>query len=285
MGHERRGETPIVAFRVALPASLEDAVSGRLWERGTLGLELREAEGGALTILAYFDDAEGLERSLRGELELDAGVSLERVPVPEVDWVARFREGFVARRVGGFLIAPCWDVPGVEDGSVLVVDPGRAFGTGTHESTRLCLRALESLAVGAAARVLDVGAGSGDSRRSPRPGSAPGAWSRATSTPRPRRRRAGMPSSTASRSRSLQCDGGAAFRAGAFDAGAGEPDGTAPDRAQRGDPPPGGRRRRRSCSRASCSTRPRPSAKPTRRRDATLLVDGEWAAAVIRMKA
>jgi ribosomal protein L11 methyltransferase len=84
---------------------------------------------------------------------------VEAIDVPEVDWVARFREGFSAFRVGGFLIAPCWDVPATpERAKLLIVDPGRAFGTGTHESTRLCLIALESLPP--AERVLDLGAGS-----------------------------------------------------------------------------------------------------------------------------
>jgi ribosomal protein L11 methyltransferase len=80
-----------------------------------------------------------------------------------VDWVARFRENFRAFAVGGFWIAPTWDGgPAPAGARRLVVDPGRAFGTGTHESTALCLLTLESLATRRSlGRVLDVGTGSG----------------------------------------------------------------------------------------------------------------------------
>jgi ribosomal protein L11 methyltransferase len=76
--------------------------------------------------------------------------------------VARYREGFRAFAAGGFLVAPCWDVPAHPRAPLLIVDPGRAFGTGTHESTRLCLDALADLCAAAPPfRVLDVGTGSG----------------------------------------------------------------------------------------------------------------------------
>ena len=77
--------------------------------------------------------------------------------------MARFRENFRAFGVGGFWIAPVWDPGEAPPGRrLLLVDPGRAFGTGTHESTALCLQALEELAAkGPLGRVLDVGTGSG----------------------------------------------------------------------------------------------------------------------------
>jgi ribosomal protein L11 methyltransferase len=84
-----------------------------------------------------------------------------------VDWVARVRDGFRPFPVGSFRVVPAWDATsaGVADRPhfpVLVVEPGLAFGTGTHESTRLCLAALEDLvAVASLGDVLDVGAGSG----------------------------------------------------------------------------------------------------------------------------
>ena len=58
------------------------------------------------------------------------------------------------------MVAPPWDRPAA--GDLLLVDPGRAFGTGTHESTRLCLGALEDLAGRRAlGTVIDVGTGTG----------------------------------------------------------------------------------------------------------------------------
>jgi ribosomal protein L11 methyltransferase len=91
-------------------------------------------------------------------------VEIATAEIPEVDWVARVREGFRPLRAGSFRIVPAWE-PSAPSGAgdrVIVVEPGLAFGTGTHESTRLCLAALEERArAGPLGRVLDVGAGSG----------------------------------------------------------------------------------------------------------------------------
>jgi ribosomal protein L11 methyltransferase len=114
--------------------------------------------------VAYFPERPGLASDLRSCLAPYGGREVERVPVPDVDWVARFREGFRAFDAGGFRIVPPWDdAPTAAAGQrVLRVLPGRAFGTGTHESTRLCLAALESRAArGPLGRVVDVGAGTG----------------------------------------------------------------------------------------------------------------------------
>lgn len=153
-----------VAFRVTVPLDEEELALADLFELGTLGTETRSAAAPHLTVLmAYFADRPGLEAELRHTLGSLAGVEVERDQVPEIDWVARFRETFRPLAAGHFLIAPAWDVPEPTAGQRLLrVDPGRAFGTGTHESTRLCLAALESLAAaGPLGRVLDVGTGTG----------------------------------------------------------------------------------------------------------------------------
>jgi ribosomal protein L11 methyltransferase len=92
-------------------------------------------------------------------------------PIPEPvfrrladeDWATSWREQFRPFRIGHRMwISPSWlteDLP-ADDSLVLVLDPGMAFGTGTHPTTRLCLQALEeTLSPGLA--VLDVGTGSG----------------------------------------------------------------------------------------------------------------------------
>jgi ribosomal protein L11 methyltransferase len=148
------------AFRVTVPEADEDLATALLWEAGTAGIEVAPSRDGRAVLLAYFADEASLE-------PLAAGIpaaTVESVPVPDVDWVARFRESFRAFRAGQFLIAPPWDEwDGTSDGGErLVIDPGRAFGTGTHESTRLCLRALEVLArQRSLGRVIDVGTGTG----------------------------------------------------------------------------------------------------------------------------
>jgi len=144
------------AFRVLLPVADEDAATAALWERGTFGLEVRPAARG-LELLAYFPDSVELT-TIREALPL---AEVEPIPVPEVDWVERFREGFRPFQAGRFLIAPAWETRAASP-DLLLVDPGRAFGTGTHETTRLCLAALEELAVRRRlGRTLDLGAGTG----------------------------------------------------------------------------------------------------------------------------
>jgi ribosomal protein L11 methyltransferase len=108
-------------------------------------------------LLAYFADDADLD-ALRPQLP---SATIEPVPVPDVDWVARYRDSFRSFPVGRFIVAPPWDRP-VRAENLILVDPGRAFGTGTHESTRLCLGAIEDIAgrrpLG---RMIDVGTGTG----------------------------------------------------------------------------------------------------------------------------
>jgi len=157
---------------VTIPADDEDAATAVLWEQGTLGIEVRgEGRLGDAELLAYFPDVPGLEPALAAALVPLPRARLQRAEVPEVDWVARFREGFRAFHAAGFVVTPPWEdlssTPHPSLGPsrphvVLIVDPGRAFGTGTHESTRLCLGLLRDLAKrGPLGRVLDLGTGSG----------------------------------------------------------------------------------------------------------------------------
>jgi ribosomal protein L11 methyltransferase len=86
--------------------------------------------------------------------------------VHESDWAESWKAYFPVMRIGRHLIIrPTWRRHRRSpDDVVLALDPGMAFGTGLHPTTRLCLAALESLADRGAvqrARVLDVGCGSG----------------------------------------------------------------------------------------------------------------------------
>lgn len=82
-------------------------------------------------------------------------------PVREEDWAHAWKEFFHVQHVGRIVIRPTWREYVPAPGEVVLdLDPGMAFGTGQHETTRLCLAALgERMQPGA--RVLDLGCGSG----------------------------------------------------------------------------------------------------------------------------
>jgi len=155
---------PILALLVRVAEHDEDQASAILWEFETLGIEVQSGAPGESRLLAYFAEGHGLLARLREALAPLLGARVETAAIPDVDWVARFRENFRGFDVGRFVVAPPWDPPASLQPSqrLILVDPGRAFGTGTHETTRLCLRAIEQIfADEAPGRVLDVGTGSG----------------------------------------------------------------------------------------------------------------------------
>jgi ribosomal protein L11 methyltransferase len=104
------------------------------------------------------------ERDLGPELELaayveeiPAGVGGLRVERVEPGWEERWREFHRPVRVGPFWLGPPWQTP-PSDVTAIVIEPGLAFGTGAHPTTRLCVEFLLELERGS---LLDVGCGSG----------------------------------------------------------------------------------------------------------------------------
>lgn len=81
--------------------------------------------------------------------------------VDDTDWLARWKDGYVAQRIGRVVIVPTWlDEPIGHDEVAVRLDPGMAFGTGLHPTTRACLALLQGLGP-MPPHVLDVGSGSG----------------------------------------------------------------------------------------------------------------------------
>ncbi len=107
-------------------------------------------EGEGWIELAVYAGAEG-EQSLRGLFG-----DVVSAPV-EAGWESRWREFHRPARAGGLWIGPPWAEPPPSEPTV-VVDPGRAFGTGAHATTRACIELVASLERGS---LLDAGCGSG----------------------------------------------------------------------------------------------------------------------------
>ncbi|MBT2302656.1 50S ribosomal protein L11 methyltransferase [Variovorax paradoxus] len=82
--------------------------------------------------------------------------------VPEQDWVRLTQSQFAPVEITPeFWIVPTWHEPPAQARQVIRLDPGLAFGTGTHPTTRMCLRWIASRGNPAGKRVLDYGCGSG----------------------------------------------------------------------------------------------------------------------------
>jgi ribosomal protein L11 methyltransferase len=96
----------------------------------------------------------GIETFLKRE-----GLEYELCSVAEEDWENNWKQYFKPFKAGGIIIKPSWEEPEYEAGTpVLEIDPGSAFGTGQHATTRMCIELLEKYIDD---HVLDIGSGSG----------------------------------------------------------------------------------------------------------------------------
>lgn len=132
-----------------LPGTLESREQDLdlLWAAGATGLEERSE-----TIRAYFDERLELTGPLAGG---------EWVEEEEKDWQADFKRDIRPVTAGRITIAPPWLADEVPAGQLpLIIEPGMAFGTGHHATTRMAVEALSSLDL-SGQDVLDVGTGSG----------------------------------------------------------------------------------------------------------------------------
>ena len=108
---------------------------------------------------SYMDDLAYI-RQRCGELDLHAEVEL--VGVNEEDWANSWKQYYKPIKIGEkIVICPAWERYSPAAGEIVIrMDPGMAFGTGTHETTRLVIRLLEKY-TRAGCRMLDVGTGTG----------------------------------------------------------------------------------------------------------------------------
>lgn len=133
-----------------------DAASGELWLHGPAAIEERPAGEGRVELLAGFADEAAAER-VAAALSFPSVVS----PAPdEAAWRDAWKAYATAVVVGDVAVVPEWLEPPGGAGVVVRVDPGTAFGTGSHPSTRLVLSALQRLLVPGCS-VLDAGSGTG----------------------------------------------------------------------------------------------------------------------------
>lgn len=184
LGPKGVGPAPAIWWAVTVrwpeapgPADLSEAmerVSGILYAEGAPGVQY---EDGAPTeaewaddmpqpalpfVSAYFrDGADWPVRRRRLEEALAGAGVLQVAAVQEADWAHAWKKFFHAVRPGERIwVVPAWEDPPEPGGLIVRIDPGMAFGTGTHPTTGLMIRLLEHH-VRPGRRWLDVGTGSG----------------------------------------------------------------------------------------------------------------------------
>ena len=133
---------------VTVPAARSEEARAVMLELFPEGFE--ELDGHGALELAAYTNAAGEERIWQAF----GGAASSDV---EDDWLDRWRQFHRPVRVGGLWIGPPWETPDPHAIAV-VIDPGRAFGTGGHPTTQLCLQLLEDEERGS---LLDIGCGSG----------------------------------------------------------------------------------------------------------------------------
>lgn len=179
--------------QIKTTAELEDLVASVLYDVGATGLaiedprdilELSQVEGkwdfvdsslinvdfDGVLIKAYFaetDDVEGKVEDIKNRIGEDPILSAEKHEikinlVDDNDWAESWKKYYKPIKIGErILIKPSWEEYDIEENDILIeLDPGMAFGTGTHETTMMCTEALEKY-VKSGDIVYDIGCGSG----------------------------------------------------------------------------------------------------------------------------
>ena len=158
------------ALEITVPAAAEEAIEFALNELDALGTEidnLGRKTPENIKVVGYFNErpddqlvAEQIAEALRVYgLPADVAASPVWTVVENRDWLAEWKKHWQPTQVGRFVIAPPWSE--VTSDKVLIrIDPSMAFGTGTHETTQLCLEAIGDR-YSPGMTLLDVGTGTG----------------------------------------------------------------------------------------------------------------------------
>ena len=162
-------------WQLTVPSSPDtsEGLTNFLWEQGALGVVEEEAPAAPARLRAFFADGVSPDALVRltdayvGDLRAlgfrPAAGTVEIAPLVEEAWASAWQQSFPARAVGKRLwIKPPWETADAPPRVSVVIEPGRAFGTGHHGSTEGCLVLLDGVMGDAPPRrALDIGIGTG----------------------------------------------------------------------------------------------------------------------------
>jgi ribosomal protein L11 methyltransferase len=144
----------------AADGALEEEIQARLFLTASTGSSAGDVNG-TMVVSAYFETA-GDRNAGRAALSGIDGIELHEADRERIDWLEHYQQSLEPILIGeDFIVAPDASlIPGDTTRHTLVIPQEQAFGTGSHETTSLCIELLSSLGV-RDARGLDVGSGSG----------------------------------------------------------------------------------------------------------------------------
>lgn len=159
------------AVDIVVDSDATEAIESALNELDSLGTEidsLRKVKDEPQVVTGFFDALPGevdvraaVAESLRiYGLQPDAVKGMATRTVEETDWLAEWKKHWKPTVIGRFVIAPPWESVDGTDKIVIRIEPNMAFGTGTHETTQLCLQVIGDH-YDADQSFLDVGTGTG----------------------------------------------------------------------------------------------------------------------------
>ena len=139
-----------------------------LYDAGCNGLIENNTDNG-VHLLAYFDATHEDATSLKSRL-IDIFNNCDSLKCTTIeiktetkdDWTCGWKQWFKPFEiVSGITVAPSWDLPSDNRNATITLDPGMAFGTGLHPTTKLCAEAVHDIAQKSPTSMLDVGCGTG----------------------------------------------------------------------------------------------------------------------------
>ena len=154
---------PWLSLRVEVESGAADALSDALLEAGAQSVAVEWPDRATNVLNALFADQADPDLALASAtratgLQVRARLGVERVA--DEDWVRSSQAQFAPFRVGRLWIGATWHAAPADATAIVRIDPGLAFGTGSHPTTRLVLGFLEGCVRGGE-RLLDYGCGSG----------------------------------------------------------------------------------------------------------------------------
>ena len=182
-----------IKYDIKTTTDAEDIISACLYENGITSVEIKdkvpvppeqldgmfteilpdEPVDDGLAVVSFYideDDTQAEELKKRAEDALDElrtvymlpDIAVEKSILDNTDWAHNWKKYWHTLQINDLFIKPSWEAetPEMKVNKVLSLDPGTAFGTGGHETTKLCIKAIQKF-LSEGDKVLDIGCGSG----------------------------------------------------------------------------------------------------------------------------